>query len=199
MQMRTAVFVFFALSVVSALNVTAATEVYPSQPITIIVPYTAGGPSDALLRIVGERMQTLLRRPVIIDNVGGAAGRIGAGRGARATPDGYTLINGGSGTHVTNGAVYPLTYDIVSDFEPIALLANTPQLIVAKKSMAASNLRELIAWLKTNPDKASQGTSGIGSLSHVAGAFFQKLTGTIRALSRHRDDGPGVRACRPDD
>jgi tripartite-type tricarboxylate transporter receptor subunit TctC len=178
MQTRKTVVVFLALAGVLALKANAATEVYPSQPITIIVPYTAGGPSDALLRIVGERIQRSLGRPVVIDNVGGAAGRIGTGRGARATPDGYTLINGGSGTHVTNGAVYPLTYNVVSDFEPIALLANTPQLIVAKRATPANDLRELIAWLKANPDKASQGTSGIGSNSHVAGAFFQKLTGT---------------------
>src|SRR5262245_66630567 len=102
MQMRTALLVLLPLAGILALKATAATEIYPTQPITIIVPYTAGGPSDALLRIVGERMQTLLRRPVIIDNVGGAAGRIGTVRGARATPDGYTLINGGSDYHVTN-------------------------------------------------------------------------------------------------
>jgi len=156
----------------------AATQTYPSRPITIIVPYAAGGPSDTLLRILAERMQASLGQAVIIDNVGGAAGRIGTGRGARAVPDGYTLINGGSGTHVTNGAVYALKYDVVRDFEPIALLAGTPQMIVAKHAMPASDLRELIAWLKANPDMASQGTTGIGSNSHVAGVFFQRLTGT---------------------
>jgi tripartite-type tricarboxylate transporter receptor subunit TctC len=123
-------------------------------------------------------MRASLNQPVIVDNVGGAAGRIGTGRGARAAPDGYTLINGGSGTHVTNGAVYTLNYDVVRDFEPVALLADTPQMIVARNTMPASDLRGLIAWLKANPDKASQGTTGVGSNSHLAGAFLQKLTGT---------------------
>jgi tripartite-type tricarboxylate transporter receptor subunit TctC len=130
------------------------------------------------LRTLAERMRASLNQPIIVDNVGGAAGRIGTGRGARAAPDGYTLINGGSGTHVTNGAVYTLNYDVVRDFEPVALLADTPQMIVARNTMPASDLRALIAWLKANPDKASQGTTGVGSNSHLAGAFLQKLTGT---------------------
>jgi tripartite-type tricarboxylate transporter receptor subunit TctC len=155
-----------------------ATPTYPSRPITIIVPYSAGGPSDTLIRILGERMRVSLGQPVIIDNVGGAAGRIGAARGARATPDGYTLINAGSGTHVTNGAVYALNYDPVKDFEPVTLLADTPQMIVARRTLPAKDLNELIAWLKAHPDKASQGTTGVGSNSHLAGSFFQRQTGT---------------------
>ena len=153
-------------------------QVYPSHPITIIVPFAAGGPSDTLTRILAQRMGATLGQAVIVDNVGGAAGRIGTGRGARAAPDGYTLITGSAGTHMANGAVYTLSYDVLKDFEPVALLAATPQLIVAKKTMPASNLKELIAWLKENPDKASQGTSGVGGYSHLAGVFFQKQTGT---------------------
>ena len=153
-------------------------QVYPSRPITIIVPFAAGGPSDTLTRVLAERMRMSLGQPVVIDNVGGAAGRIGTGRGARAAPDGYTLITGSAGTHMANGALYALNYDVLQDFEPVSLLAATPQLIVSRKTMPASNLKELIAWLKANPDKASQGTSGVGGYSHLAGVLFQKQTGT---------------------
>jgi tripartite-type tricarboxylate transporter receptor subunit TctC len=156
----------------------ATAQAYPSRPITIVVPFSAGGQSDILIRILAERMRTPLGQPVIIDNVGGAAGRIGTGRLARAAPDGYTIGQGSLGTHVVNGAFHTLNYDVVKDFEPIALIANGPQLIVAKKAMPANDLKELIAWLKANPDKASQGTTGIGATSHLAGAFFQKQTGT---------------------
>ncbi len=157
---------------------TGTAQVYPSRAITIIVPFAAGGPSDTLTRILADRMRTSLGQPVIIDNVGGAAGRIGTGRGARAVPDGYTLIAGSAGTHMANGALYTLNYDVLKDFEPVSLLAATPQLIVSKRTMSANNLKELIAWLKANPDKASQGTSGVGGYSHLAGVLFQKQTDT---------------------
>src|SRR5690349_9787024 len=157
---------------------TGMAQVYPSRPITIIVPFAAGGPSDILTRILAERMRTSLAQPVVIDNVSGAAGRIGTGRGAQAAPDGYTLITGSAGTHMANGALYTLNYDVLKGFEPVSLLAATPQLIVSKKAMPASNLKELIAWLKANPDKALQGTSGVGGYSHLAGILFQKQTGT---------------------
>jgi len=156
----------------------AATPIYPSRPITIIVPYAAGGQSDILLRILAEHMRGSLGQPVLIDNVGGAAGRVGTVRLARAAPDGYTLGQGSFGTHVVNGAIHTLNYDVVKDFEPISLIANGPELIVAKKAMPANNMNELIAWLKANPEKASQGTTGIGAVSHLAGVFFQKQTGT---------------------
>jgi tripartite-type tricarboxylate transporter receptor subunit TctC len=156
----------------------AVAESYPSRPITIMVPYTAGGPSDTLARILAERMRVSLGEPVIIDNVGGASGRIGVGRVARAAPDGYTLIAGSSSTYVMNPAIYALNYDVVKDFEPVSLIANTPQLIVVRKTMPANDLKELIAWLKSNPDKVSQGTTGVGGTSHLAGVLFQKETGT---------------------
>jgi tripartite-type tricarboxylate transporter receptor subunit TctC len=156
----------------------AATSAYPSRPITIIVPFAAGGQSDVLMRILGERMRTSLGQPVIIDNAGGAAGSIGTGRVARAAPDGYTLGQGSLGTHVVSGAVRALNFDVVKDFEPIALIADGPQLIVAKKTMPANDLKGLVDWLKANPDKATQGTSGVGGISHLAGVFFQRQTGT---------------------
>jgi tripartite-type tricarboxylate transporter receptor subunit TctC len=166
-----------AVAVVASMG-SALTQNYPSRPIKIIVPFGAGGPSDTITRIVGERMRTALGQPLIIDNVSGAAGRIGTGQIARATPDGYTLGHGSLGTHVVNGGVYSLNYDVLKDFEPISLLAHTPQMIVARKTMPANDLHEFIAWLKANPDRASQGTGGLGSLAHLAGILFQERTGT---------------------
>jgi tripartite-type tricarboxylate transporter receptor subunit TctC len=149
-----------------------------SRPITVVVPFPAGGPSDAVGRILAEKMRVALGQPVIVENVGGAAGSIGVGRVARAAPDGQTLVLGYWGTHVINGAIYKLQYDVIEDFEPIALLPGQPLLVAAKQAMPAHDLKELIAWLKSNPDKASQGTAGIGSIGHIAGLLFQRETGT---------------------
>lgn len=162
----------------AAVSSLARAQVYPSRPITIVVPFPAGGPSDAVGRILAEHMRGTLGQPLIIENVPGAAGSIGAGRVARAAPDGHTLVQGYWGTHVVNGAIYKLPYDVMTDFEPIALLPAQPMMVAAKKAMPASDLKDLIAWLKANPDKATQGTGGIGSIGHVAGLFFQKQTGT---------------------
>jgi tripartite-type tricarboxylate transporter receptor subunit TctC len=151
---------------------------YPSHPITIIVPYTAGGPSDTLSRILAGRMRQSLGQPIIIDNVGGAAGRIGTSRVASAAPDGYTLVAGNISTHVVNGALSRLNYDVVKDFEPVSLLVETPYLIVARKTLPANNLKELVAWLKANPDKATQGTIGVGGTSHIVDLSFQQQTHT---------------------
>jgi len=155
----------------------AMAQDYPSRPITVVVPFPAGGPSDTLVRILGEQMRGTLGQPIVIENVAGASGSIGVGRVARAAPDGYTLILGSWVTHVVNGVVYALKYDVVNDFEPISLIATNPLLIVAKKAMPAEKLSELVTWLKANPDKATQGTTGAGSALHVAGVFFQKETG----------------------
>jgi tripartite-type tricarboxylate transporter receptor subunit TctC len=137
-------------------------------------------------------MSTSLAQSVIVENVTGAAGTIGAGRVARATPDGYTLCVGFLGTHVLNGAIYSLDYDIVKDFEPIALLASNPQLIVAKKALPAQDLKGLIAWLKANPGKATQGSAGIGSPAHVSGAYFQGSTGTTFQFAQYRGAAPAM-------
>jgi tripartite-type tricarboxylate transporter receptor subunit TctC len=160
----------------------------------MVVPFPAGGPTDTVGRIVAERMRVSLGQPIIIENVTGGGGTIGVGRVARAVPDGYTLSVGYLGTHVLNGAIYPLQYDVLNDFEPVALLASNPQLIVAKNATPAKSLNELIAWLKANPGKASQGTAGVGNPAHVSGAYFQRETGTllsIRALSRCRSGNAG--------
>jgi tripartite-type tricarboxylate transporter receptor subunit TctC len=164
----------------------APAQVYPSHPITMIVPFPAGGPTDAIGRIVAEGMRVSLGQPVIVENVSGASGSIGTGRVAHAAPDGYAFGIGHLGTHVFNGVSYPLPYDLVNDFEPVSLLVTNPLLIVARKTMPAKDLQELIAWLKANPGKASQGTSGAGGTSEVAGIFFQKETGTRFQLVPYR-------------
>jgi tripartite-type tricarboxylate transporter receptor subunit TctC len=153
-------------------------QLYPSRAIKMIVPFPPGGPVDAIGRVIAEGMRALLGQPVIVENVGGASGSLGTGQVARATPDGYTIGLGNSVTHVINGAVYPLNYDVLTDFEPVSLLTTNAALIVAKKAMPANNLRELIAWLKANPGKALAGTSGVGSASHEAGLYFKNVTGT---------------------
>jgi tripartite-type tricarboxylate transporter receptor subunit TctC len=156
----------------------AAAQTYPSRPITMNVAFAAGGALDSTGRILAEHMRISLGQPVIIENVSGAAGSIGVGRVARAPPDGYMLSIGSVSTHVFNGAIYALAYDVLADFEPVALLATNPMLIVARNGMPAHDLKELIAWLKANPGKASQGTFGAGSVGHIVGIFFQNMTGT---------------------
>jgi tripartite-type tricarboxylate transporter receptor subunit TctC len=143
----------------------ARAETYPSHPITMIVPFAAGGGTDALARIMAERMRRSLGQPIIIENVAGATGSIGVSRAVRATGDGYTLSIGTLSTHVLTGALYALQYDLLKDLTPVAQLATEPLLIVTKKGMPAKDLKELIAWLRANPDKASQGTPGVGSLA----------------------------------
>jgi tripartite-type tricarboxylate transporter receptor subunit TctC len=164
----------------------AWSQTYPSRPITLIVSYPAGGAVDTPARIIAERMRLSLGQPVIIENVSGASGRIGAGRAARAAGDGYTLVTGGLTSHVLNGALYPLQYDVVKDFEPISLTMGWPALIVAKKSMPAKELKELIGWLKANPNRASAGDSGAGSPGRIFGSFFQRETGTQFQMLAYR-------------
>jgi tripartite-type tricarboxylate transporter receptor subunit TctC len=189
---RRSVLVSLALAVVSIPLASASAELYPSRPITIVVPFPAGGPTDTIARIVSEQMSASLAQPIVVENVTGAAGAIGAGRVARAAPDGYTLCVGFLGTHVLNGAVFSLEYDVVKDFQPIAMLASNPQLIVATKAVPANNLAEFIAWLKANPGKATQGTAGVGSPSHVSGAYFQRATGTTFQFAQYRGAAPAM-------
>ena len=175
-----------------ALVGSAEAQGYPSHPITMIVPFPAGGPTDTIGRVVADGMRHSLGQPIVIENVSGAAGSLGTGRIARTEPDGYTLFLGNSVTHVINGAVYALKYDLLKDFAPVILLANQPQLIVAKKDFPARDLKELIAWLKANPGKASAGIGGIGGVSHVAGVFFEKETGTKFQFVPYRGLGPAM-------
>jgi tripartite-type tricarboxylate transporter receptor subunit TctC len=170
--------VLIAVAALIAATITAAWgETYPVRPITMVVPFGAGGPTDALARILGQRMSQALGQQVIIENVTGAAGTIAVGRVARASPDGYTIIIGNWASHVVNSAVIKTPFDYVADFEPIARLSGNPYIIVGKNALPPT-LAELIAWLKANPNKATEGTAGAGSGQHVGGVYFQKVTGT---------------------
>lgn len=170
----------------------ADAQTFPSKPITIVVPFAAGGPIDTTTRTIAEHMRSSLGQTIVIENVTGAAGGIAAGRVARAKPDGYTLVTGIWGTHVANGAIYKLQYDVQKDFEPVGLLTSNPLLIVSKKDMPAANLTELVAWLKANPGKASQGTSGVGSVGHLVGVLFQSVTKTEFQFVPYRGLGPAM-------
>ena len=180
-----------AIALVAACGAASA-QVYPSRPITMVVPLAPGGPLDTIARILAEPMRTFLGQPVIVENVTGAAGTIGTGRVARATPDGYTFGMGFLGTLVLNGAIYALPYDVVTDLEPIALISSNPHLIVANASLPAKNLREFIAWLKLHPDKASAGTAGAGTSTHLGGLLFQQSAGVQFQLVPYRGAAPAL-------
>jgi tripartite-type tricarboxylate transporter receptor subunit TctC len=176
--------------VLPAVSRIAKAQAYPTRPITMIVPTVPGGILDTTARILAERMRGSLRQPIIIENVGGGDGSIGAGRAARARPDGYTIDLGYLGNHVLNGAFYPLQYDVLNDFAPILPLAASPQVLFARKTFPANDLNELIVWLKANPNKAS---AGISTVDHrITTAFFQKETGTRFTLVPYRGSAPAV-------
>jgi tripartite-type tricarboxylate transporter receptor subunit TctC len=179
-------------TVLMSSNLQALAQSYPSRPITLVVPYAAGGPADVIGRIVADAMRQTLGQPIVIQNVTGAGGSIGTGRVAEAAPDGYTIVIGNWSTHVANGVLYALPYDLMTDFEPISLLATELDLIVTKKSMPAANLQELIAWLKGNSDRALAATGGVGSPSHVAELLFAKQTETQFRLVPFRGAGPAI-------
>ena len=170
----------------------AGAQSYPSRPITMIAPFPAGGPSDALARILSEPMRAALGQPVVIENIAGAGGNIGVGRLARSAPDGYTVGIGQWSTHVVNAVTYSLPYDVLHDFEPIALLAVTPQLIIARKDFPAGSVKELVAWLKANPDKASAATVGAAGGARVTAMYFQQATGTRFTFVPYRGGAPAM-------
>jgi tripartite-type tricarboxylate transporter receptor subunit TctC len=176
-----------------AFSSSALAEVkFPSRPITVVVPFSAGGPSDAMMRILGERMKVSLGEAVLIENTTGAAGSIGVGRVVHSPPDGYTIGFGHLGTHVANGAIYKLPYDLVSDLEPVVLLPSNPMIIVSKNAVPAKTLSELIAWLKSRPVPATAGTAGAGSGSHIAGLAFEQATGIALQYVPYRGTGPAM-------
>src|SRR5262245_48176475 len=146
---------------------------YPTRPVTMIVPFPAAGSADVLARILAEPIRAALGQPVVVENVSGAAGSLGVGRVARAPPDGYTLILGNSSTHVVNGAIYPLQFDLVKDFEPIALMPSNYQLLLTRVGLEPKDLKELIAWLRTNAGKVTIGHAGAGAPSHLTAVYFQ--------------------------
>lgn len=170
----------------------APAQDYPNRPLTIVVPFSAGGPTDALIRTLGNRIRESLGQSIVIENVTGAAGTIGVGRVARAAPDGYTLSFGHWSTHVINGAVYPLPFDLLTDFEPVALLTSYPMLLVAKNGIPAKDLREFVSWVRTNQNKISVGSIGAGSAAHVAGVYFENITGVKLNYVPYRGAAPAL-------
>jgi len=170
----------------------AAAQPFPSRPITMIVPYPPGGPTDTLARIFAERLRASLGQPVIIENVGGGAGSIGVARAARAAPDGYTINFGNVASHVFSTVVFKLQYDVLSDLEPVALMTTSPMWLLSGVRLPANNLKELIAWLKANPDKASAAVVGPGSPAHLCGVYFQNNTGTKFQFVPYKGAGPAM-------
>jgi tripartite-type tricarboxylate transporter receptor subunit TctC len=181
-----------SLSVIFAMLASAQADTYPSRPITIVVPFPAGGPTDTLARILAERMAVTLGQSVIVENPTGAAGTIGTGRVARSASDGYTTILGHWQTHVINGATYTLSFDVVKDFEPISLVADCPVWFIAKAALPPKDLAELIAWLNQNPGKATVGIGGVGGGADVVGTYFQKNTGTSFQFVPYRGAAPMI-------
>jgi tripartite-type tricarboxylate transporter receptor subunit TctC len=182
------------LAVIAVLAFTgaAAAENYPSHPITVIVPFSAGGPSDAMMRILAERMKLPLGETILIENVTGAGGSLGVGRTVRSAPDGYTIGFGHLGTNVANGAIYKLGYDLVADLEPVVMLPSNPMIIVSKNAVPAKSLKELLEWLKSRPAPAAAGTAGAGSGSHIAGLYFENATGIKLQYVPYRGTGPAL-------
>jgi tripartite-type tricarboxylate transporter receptor subunit TctC len=170
----------------------ALADDFPSHPIILVVPFSAGGPTDAMARILGERMQKTLGQPITIENVTGAAGSLGVGRVVRSPPDGYTVSIGHLGTHVANGAIYKLGYDLVTDLEPVVLLPSNPMIIVSKNAVPAKTLPELLAWMKAKPTPPTAGTAGAGSGSHIAGLYFENITGIKLQYVPYRGTAPAL-------
>ena len=170
----------------------AVAQDYPAHPLTMIVPFPAGGATDTLARFLAEKMRPILGQPIIIENVAGAAGSIGVGRAVRSAADGYTLSIGTSTTHMLTGGLYALPFDLLKDLEPVIEIGSEPLLIVGKKDLPADDLKGLIGWLKANPDKASVGIAGVGATGHLTGISFQKETGTKFQFVPYRGNAPAM-------
>jgi tripartite-type tricarboxylate transporter receptor subunit TctC len=179
-------------AVLPALSRLAKAQGYPVRPVTMVVPYAAGGPLDAIARIMSERMRLSLGQPIVIENATGAGGTIGVLRVVRAAPDGYTVSFGNFSSHTVLGATYQLPFDLLTDLEPVARLPENPMLIVTRKSVPANNLKELFVWLKDNQNKVSVGTSGVGGGSHIAGVFLQNVVGARFQFVPYRGAGPAM-------
>src|SRR5271170_7940689 len=167
----------------------ACAQDYPSRPIIMIIPLAPGGSTDVLGRIMAKSMSATLGQPVIVENTAGAAGVIGVTRAERSAPDGYTMLWGMWGTNMANGAIYPLDFDLLNDFEPVALAVTQPFLIDARKTIPAKNLKELIAWLKENGERTTMGNSGVGSPSHLAGVLMENMLGLKWQMVSYRSAG----------
>jgi tripartite-type tricarboxylate transporter receptor subunit TctC len=172
----------------------ALADDYPSRPITLIVPLGVGGSTDVIGRLMAQGMSKALNQTIVVENVAGAGGVIGVSRVVHAAPDGYTMLIGQWGTNVATGAIYKLKFDLLQDLQPVGLIATQPFLIVARKNIPANNLKELIAWIKANPDKATEGNSGVGSPSHVSGILFQKAINSPIQMIPYRSAGESTQA-----
>jgi tripartite-type tricarboxylate transporter receptor subunit TctC len=172
----------------------AKAQSYPAHPITMIVPFAAGGPTDTLARILAQRMTVKLGQSIVVENVSGASGSIAVGRVARASPDGYTLSIGNITTHVFNGAILPLPYDLLKDFEPIATVSSNPQLLLGRPGISANTLSELIAWIKARPGPVLIGTTGSGSSPHISGVYLEKTLGITATMVPYRGAAPALQA-----
>jgi tripartite-type tricarboxylate transporter receptor subunit TctC len=170
----------------------ASAQTYPTRPIALVVPFSAGGPTDTIARIMAERMGRSLGQTVVVENTTGAGGSIGVGRVARAAPDGYAVGIGHIGTHVISGAVYQLPFDLLKDLEPVAMIATNPQLIVSKNAVPARDLKELLAWVKSNQEKVSIGDGGAGTPGHVSGVYFKNVTATQAQIIHYRGAAPAT-------
>lgn len=175
-----------------ALGGVAHGQAFPTRQITLIVPFSAGGPTDTLARIIAERMSRSLGQTVVVENTTGAAGTVGVGRVARAQPDGYTIGIGHWSTHVVNAAVYQLNYNVLTDFEPLGLIATNPQIIAVRSGFPAADLKELAAHVKAEPDKVTAGTAGVGAASHVSGVYFEQKTGGKLRFIPYRGAAPAM-------
>jgi tripartite-type tricarboxylate transporter receptor subunit TctC len=174
-----------------ALSTQALAQQYPSKPITVIVPFAAGGPTDVVARLVGERMGRTLGQTLIVENIGGAGGSLGMTRAAQATPDGYTIAIGNMGTQSAAPALYPnLKYDPAKSFAQVGIVNYTPQAIVSKKALPTTNLKDFIAYIKGKGSGVSYGHAGVGSISHVAGLVFNAQFGLTPNLIPYRGTGP---------
>jgi tripartite-type tricarboxylate transporter receptor subunit TctC len=182
-----------AISTAVAAIPIASAQVYPSRPINIVVPFPAGGATDIAARILAERLRASLGQPVVVENISGAGGTIAVARVARADPDGYVLSVGDWTSHVSSPAILPIQYDVMSDLEPVALLASGPQLFVGRSTIPASDIAELIAWLKTQPNQASLALPGtLGSAGHISGLTFQSAAGVQFRFVPYRGGAPAI-------
>jgi tripartite-type tricarboxylate transporter receptor subunit TctC len=182
---------FFLLCLLQGIP-NASAQAYPARPITMVVPFAAGGPVDVVARVLSEPMRKSLGQAVIVDYTTGAGGSLGVGRVARAAPDGYTVSIGHWGTHVVNGAVYSLQYDLRKDLEPVAMIGANPMLIVGKAAIPAANLSELIAWIKASRAGVNVGTAGAGSGTHISGVYFGNAIGADLQFIPYKGSGPAM-------
>jgi len=186
--MRTSI-LFLVLAFLSG---TAGAQQFPSRPVTLVVPFAAGGPVDVVARLLSEPMRRSLGQPVVVEYTTGAGGSIGVGRVAKAPPDGYLVSIGHWSTHVVNGAVYALNYDLLKDLEPVAMIGGNPMLIVSKTAVPARDLRELIAWIKANQSGVNVGSAGPGSSTHVSGVYFQNAIGAKLQIVPYKGTAPAM-------